>query len=129
MHLRARVSGKQGGSEGSLGGSDSKESACNAGDPGSIPGSGRSPGERNGYPLQYPCLENPMDREAWLVTVHSVTESQTRLQQFSSRSSIVKRQVVVNPFCWKQCSIMEHLEISMTQNLEALVLNAVSTTN
>ena len=60
VHLRARVSGKQGGSEGSLGGSDSKESACNAGDPGSIPGSGRSPGERNGYPLQYPCLENPM---------------------------------------------------------------------
>ena len=70
-----------------------------------------------------------MDREAWRVTVHSVTESQTRLQQFSSRSSIVKRQVVVNPFRWKQCSIMEHLEISMTQNLEALVLNAVSTTN
>ena len=42
-----------------------KESACNAGDPGSVPGSGRSPGEGNGNPLQYSCLENPMDRGAW----------------------------------------------------------------
>ena len=55
------------------GGSDSKESACNAGDPGWIPGSGRSPGEGKGCPLQYSCLENPMDRGAWLVTVHGVT--------------------------------------------------------
>ena len=47
--------------------------ACNAGDPGSIPGSGRSPGERNGYPLQYSCLENSMDRGAWQATVHGVT--------------------------------------------------------
>ena len=47
------------------GGSEGKASACNAGDPGSIPGSGRSPGEGNGNPLQYSCLENPMDREAW----------------------------------------------------------------
>ena len=43
----------------------SKESACSAGDPGSIPGSGRSPGEGNGNPLQYPCLENLMDGRAW----------------------------------------------------------------
>ena len=47
------------------GGSDSKESACNARDPGSIPGLGRSPGEGNGYPLQYSCPEKPMDRGAW----------------------------------------------------------------
>ena len=47
------------------GGSDSKESVCNAGDPGLIPGSGRSPGEGNGNPLQYSCLENPMDRGTW----------------------------------------------------------------
>ena len=47
------------------GGSDSKASACNAGDPGLIPGLGRSPGEGNGSPLQYSCLENPMDRGAW----------------------------------------------------------------
>ena len=47
------------------GGSDGKASAYNVGNPGSIPGMGRSPGEENGNPLQYSCLENPMDREAW----------------------------------------------------------------
>ena len=52
------------------GGSDGKESLCNAGDPGSIPESGRSPGEANGYTLQYSCLENSMDRGAWQGTVH-----------------------------------------------------------
>ena len=52
------------------GGSDSKESACNAGDPGSIPGSGRSPGKGNGSPLQCSCLENSMNRGAWWATVH-----------------------------------------------------------
>ena len=57
------------------GGSDSKESACNAGDPGLIPGSGRSPGEGNGNPLQYSCLEKPMDRGAWWTAVHGVSES------------------------------------------------------
>ena len=51
------------------GGSDGKESACNAGDLGSIPGLGRSPGEENGNPLQYSCLENSMDRGAWGATV------------------------------------------------------------
>ena len=56
-----------------------KESACNAGDPGSTPGLGRSPGEGNGNPLQYSCLENPMDKGAWWATVHGVTKSQTRL--------------------------------------------------
>ena len=56
--------------EGFPGGSDGKQSACNAGDLGSVPGSGRSPGEGNGYPLQYSCLENPMDREVWRATVH-----------------------------------------------------------
>ena len=49
-----------------------KESACSAGDPGSIPGMGRSPGEGNGKPLQYSCLENPMDREAWPATVDGI---------------------------------------------------------
>ena len=51
------------------GGSDGKEGACNAGDVGSIPGSGRSPGEGKGYSLQYSCLENPMDRGAWRAVV------------------------------------------------------------
>ena len=49
-----------------------KESACNAGDPGLIPGLGRSTGEGSGNPLQYSCLENPMDRELWLATAHGV---------------------------------------------------------
>ena len=65
------------------GGSDGKASAYNAGDPGSIPGSGRSPGERNGNPLQYSCLENPMDREAWWATGHGVTKSRTWLSDFT----------------------------------------------
>ena len=51
-------------------GSDSRESACNAGDPGSNPGLGRSPGEGNGNPLQYSCMDNPMDKRAWWDTVH-----------------------------------------------------------
>ena len=59
------------------GGSEVKASAWNAGDMGSIPGSGRSPGEGNGNPLQYSCLENPMDRGAWQATVHGVAKSQT----------------------------------------------------
>ena len=63
------------------GGSDGKASTCDAGDLGSIPGSGRSPGEGNGYPFQYPCLENFMDRRAWWVTVHGVTKSQTLLSK------------------------------------------------
>ena len=61
------------------GDSNGKESACNAGDLGSIPGSGRSPGEGNGSPLQYPCPENPMDRGAWLATVSGAAKSQTQL--------------------------------------------------
>ena len=61
------------------GGSDGKESACNAGDLGSIPESGKSPGERSGYLLQYSCLENSMDRGAWQSTVHRVAKSQTQL--------------------------------------------------
>ena len=64
-------------------GSDGKESACNAGDPGSIPGLGRSPGEGNGNPLQYSCLENLMDRGAWRATVHGVTKSRTWLSDFT----------------------------------------------
>ena len=64
------------------GGSGGKASVYNAGDPGSIPGSGRSPGEGNGNPLQYSCLENPMDRAAWSATVHGVAKSRTRLSDF-----------------------------------------------
>ena len=56
------------------GGSDGKESACNAGDPGLIPRSGRFPAGGHGNPLQYPCLENPMDRGAWWAAVHGVAK-------------------------------------------------------
>ena len=59
-----------------------KESACNAGDSGSIPGSGRSPGEGNGNPLQCSCLKNPMGRGAWRATVYAVAKSRTRLRDF-----------------------------------------------
>ena len=59
------------------GGSEVKASACNEGDLGSIPGSGRSSGEGNGTPLQYSCLENPMEGGAWWATVHGVAESDT----------------------------------------------------
>ena len=62
--------------EGFPGGSDSKVSTWNVGDLGLTSGSGRSPGKGNGNPLQYSCLENPMDREAWQSVVHRVTKSQ-----------------------------------------------------
>ena len=62
---------------GSPGGSDSKESACSEGNPGWISGLGRYPGEGNGYPIQYSCLENSMDRETWWATVHGISKSRT----------------------------------------------------
>ena len=65
------------------GGSEVKASACNAGDLGLIPRSGRSPGEGNGNPLQYSCLENPMDGGAWWAMVLGVTKSRTRLSDFT----------------------------------------------
>ena len=65
------------------GGSEVKASACNVGDLGSIPGLGRSPGEGNGNPLQYSCLENPMGGGAWWATVHGVAKSRTRLSTFT----------------------------------------------
>ena len=75
-------------SQGFSGGSDSKESACSAGDLGSIPGLGRSPGEGNGYPFQYCCLENSMDRGAQQATVHGVTKSQTQLNDYHFQFSL-----------------------------------------
>ena len=64
------------------GGLEGKASACNAGDPGSIPESGRSPGEENGNPLHYSCLENPMDGRAWEAAVHGVAKSWMLLSDF-----------------------------------------------
>ena len=70
------------------GGSAGKESACNVGDLGSIPGLGRSFGEGNGNPLQYSCLENPVDIGAWWAAVHGVTQSRTQLKQLSMHACI-----------------------------------------
>ena len=64
------------------GGSDGKESACNAGDLGSIPGLGRHLGEGNGNPFQFSCLENPVDRGSWRAAVYGVTKSRTQLSEF-----------------------------------------------
>ena len=75
VSLRLLVSGFLGGSV--------VKNACNAGDPRSIPESGRTPEEGNGYPLQYSCLEKPMDRGAWWATVHRVTESLTWLSSWA----------------------------------------------
>ena len=65
----------------------SKQCDCNTGDLGSIPGLGRSPGEGNGNPLRYSCLENPRDREAWWAAVYGVAWSRTQLKHLSSSSS------------------------------------------
>ena len=81
------------------GGSDSKASIYNAGDPGSIPGSGRSPGEGNGTPLQHYCLENPMDTGAWQATVHGVAKSQTRLSEGNQSINVLKQQKYTD---WKK---------------------------
>ena len=80
-------------------GSDCKASAYNEGDPGLIPGSGRCPGEGNGNPLQYSCLENTMDRGAWWATVHGVTKSWTRLSDFTfTLAEILISYLSKNPF-------------------------------
>ena len=71
------------------GGSEVKASASNAGDLGSIPGSGRCPGEGNGNPLQCSCLENPMDGGAWWAPVHRVAKSRTRLSDFTSTLTLM----------------------------------------
>ena len=72
----------------SLGSSVSKESACSAGDPGSIPGLGRSPGEGNGNPLQYYCLENPMSRGVWWATEHENAKELERAQQLNDNKNL-----------------------------------------
>ena len=71
------------------GGSEVKASAWNVGDLDLIPELGRSPGEGNGNPLQYSCLENPMDQGAWWATVHGVAKSQIRLSDFTSLQRVV----------------------------------------
>ena len=90
------------------GGSDRKASAYNAGDPGSIPGLGTS-GERNGNPLQYSCLENPMDGAAWSTIVHGVAKSQTRLSDFTLVLETKLR--IKDKRYWKSCLFLQSSRI------------------
>ena len=93
------------------GGSDGKASAYNAGDLGSIPGSGRSPGKGNGNPLQYSCLENSVDGGAWQATVHGVAKNRTRLSDFTFTETHT-----TESFC---CTAeINTLEINYTLNLK-----------
>ena len=91
------------------GGSDSKASTCNAGDLHSISGSGRSPGEGNGNPLQYSCLENSMDGGTWWATVHGVAKSQTRLNAFTFFHYENKRQTTK----WKKIFLICSSDIGL----------------
>ena len=103
---------------------DGKASAYNAGDQGSIPGSGISPGEGNGNPLQHPCLENPMDGGSWQATVHGVAKSQTRLSNFTSLHKIMamvqgfSTRAILHPLAaqerkWK-CESLSHVRLFAT---------------
>ena len=82
------------------GGSDGKESACSAGEPGSIPRSGGSPGKRNGNPLQYPCLENSMDRGAWWATVLGVTKELDSPFSWSLDDGVELAASLTSPLAW-----------------------------
>ena len=99
-------------SKGFPGGSDSKETVCNAGDLGSTPGSGRSPGERNGNPLQYSCLENSMGRGAWRATVYRVAKNQTH---WANNTLLLEEYLVVfQIFCF---FLLWYLIIVLSWNL------------
>ena len=86
------------------GGSVVKNRPANAGDTGSIPGPGRSPGEGNGNPLWYSCLGNPMDRGAWWATVQGVTKSQTQLKNKNNNTATM---------CWALCCSLTHTCLSV----------------
>ena len=83
------------------GGSDSKESFCNAGDLGLIPGLGKSPGGGHGNPLQYSCLENPRDGGTWWAADYGVAQSRTRLKRLSSSIVDVAQRVKCLPAMWE----------------------------
>ena len=85
------------------GGSDGKESACNVSDAGSIPGPGRFPGEGNGYPLQYSCLENPMNKGAQRATVHRVAKSQDITERLTLSLFLLSLEALPCPFPTCSC--------------------------
>ena len=91
------------------GGSEGKASTYNEGDPGLIPGLGRSPGEGNGNPLQYSCLENPTDGGASWVTVHGVTKSQTQLNDFTFTFKSCVTLSDPMDYCTPGCSVLHYL--------------------
>ena len=97
------------------GGSDGKESTCNARDPGLIPGSRRSPVEGNGNPLQYSCLENPMDRGAWQAIVHGVTKSGTRSVMSPSRTISIWGVLLQSHF--SSVGLMTYFRTNLTVNI------------
>ena len=97
------------------GGSEVKAAACNAGDMGLIPGLGRSPGERNGNPLQYSRLENSMDRGAWWATVHGVAKSRTRLSDFTHSLTHAKAGPLEKP---SLCKLYTHFSFYPHSNSE-----------
>ena len=101
------------------GGSDGKASACNSGDLGSIPGSGSSPGEGNGNPLQYSCLENPMDRGAWWAAVRGVAKSRTQL---SNSSFSMSHSCLFACMCCHQCFIL----VNFVSNLMSVKWHLIS---
>ena len=114
IYMYVRLIGKDPdtGKEGFPGDSDCKESAYHAGDLCLIPGSGRSPGEGSGYPLQYSCLENSMDRGAWQATVHGITKTQTWLSEVA--------QMVKNPPAkWETWVPSQGWEDPMEENMAA----------
>ena len=96
------------------GGSDGKESACNVGDLGSIPGLGRFPGEGNDYPLQYSGLENSMDRGAWWATVHGVAKSRTQLNNFHFHSVFNKTIFLMKVKDVEEVILIEHMNCTST---------------
>ena len=102
MHQVTRVGGSYGQIRRVPGGSEVKASACNAGDLGWIPKSGRSPGEGNGNPLQYSCLENPMDGGAWWATVHRVAKSWTRLSNFTHSLTHSNQGYIIQLLCERE---------------------------
>ena len=108
-----------------FGGSDEKESACNAGDLGLIPGLGRSPGEGHGNPLQYPAWRIPMDRGAWWATVHRVAKSQTT-EQLSTAQNLLWWGLIASPLVqiWTPLgSEMPFLKLSLGSLAAPIVLH------
>ena len=97
-----------------------KESACNSGDPGLISGSGRTPGEGNGNPLQYSCLKNPMDGGAWQATVYGVTKDQTRLSNFTFFSFFHNVESEATSTNFLYCYIKIHWSDSHTLNAPSI---------